>query len=75
MDLNNIRRVTSAGYRLPERSSGTRPVNTQPPADRTRYTKGDAVSLDQNPDKRDPVKQDQVWKELVWSERKGIREW
>ncbi|GAA6235889.1 uncharacterized protein C2orf50 homolog [Lates japonicus] len=76
MDLNNVRRVSSAGYRLPERSNGTRPVTTQPPAaDRTRYAKGDAVSLEQSPDKRDPVKQDQVWKELVWSERRGVREW
>ncbi|XP_026209818.1 uncharacterized protein C2orf50 homolog [Anabas testudineus] len=75
MDLNGIRRASSAGYRLPERSNGTRPVKAQPPADRTRHTKGDAVSLDQDQDKRDPVKQDQVWKELVWSERRGIREW
>nr|XP_020477596.1 uncharacterized protein C2orf50 homolog isoform X2 [Monopterus albus] len=75
MDLNNIRRVSSAGYRLPERSDGTRPKTTQPPADRTRYAKGDAVSLEQNPDKRDPVKQDQVWRELVWREVRGVREW
>ncbi|XP_040917113.1 uncharacterized protein C2orf50 homolog [Toxotes jaculatrix] len=72
MDLNNIRRASSAGYRLPERSNGTRPVTTQPPADRTRRVKGDAVSLEQNPD---PVKEDQVWREVVWSERRGVREW
>ncbi|XP_022606720.1 uncharacterized protein C2orf50 homolog isoform X1 [Seriola dumerili] len=75
MDLSNVRRVSSAGYRLPERSNGTRPIATQPPADRTRYAKGDAVSLQQNPDKSDSVKQDRVWKELVWTERKGIQEW
>ncbi|XP_071327241.1 uncharacterized protein C2orf50 homolog [Trachinotus anak] len=75
MDLNNVRRVSSAGYRLPERSSGARPLTTQPPAERTRYAKGDAVSVEPNPDKSDPVKQDRVWRELVWSERRGAREW
>ncbi|XP_026162391.1 ciliary microtubule inner protein 5 [Mastacembelus armatus] len=75
MDLNKIRRVSSAGYRLPERSNGTRPTMSRPPADSTRYAKGDAVCLEQNPDKPDPVKQDQVWKDLVWSERRGVQEW
>lgn len=72
MDLNNVRRVSSAGYRLPERSNGTRPITTQPPADKSRYAKGDTV---QNPDRTDTVKQDQVWKELVLGERRGVREW
>ncbi|KAK2826372.1 hypothetical protein Q5P01_020586 [Channa striata] len=75
MDMNNIKRVSSAGYRLPERSNGTRPTTKQPPADKTRSAKRDEVSLDRNPDKSDPAKQDEVWKELVWRERKGIREW
>ncbi len=75
MDLSNVRRVSSAGYRLPERNNGTRPVTTQPPADRTRYAKGDAASAELNPDRSDPVKQDRVWKELVCSERRGVREW
>ncbi|XP_033499020.1 ciliary microtubule inner protein 5 [Epinephelus lanceolatus] len=78
MDLNNVRRVSSAGYRLPERANGTRPITTRKPAaaaDRTRQAKGDAVSPELNPDRRDPVKQDQVWKEMVWSERRGVREW
>ncbi|KAF3701489.1 putative protein C2orf50 [Channa argus] len=75
MELNNIKRVSSAGYRLPERSNGIRPTTKQLPADRTHFAKGDQVSLDQNPDKADPVKQAEVWKELVWRERRGIREW
>ncbi|XP_042356145.1 uncharacterized protein C2orf50 homolog [Plectropomus leopardus] len=76
MDLNNVRRVSSAGYRLPEPANETRPTTTrQPAADRTRSAKGDAVSAKQNPDRSDPVKQDRVWKEMVWSERRGVREW
>ncbi|KAM7404023.1 hypothetical protein PAMA_004440 [Pampus argenteus] len=75
MDLNNVRRVSSAGYRLPERSSGTRPITTQPPADKSRCAKGDAASGAQNPDRSDTVKQDRVWKELVWSESRAVREW
>ncbi|XP_070699129.1 uncharacterized protein C2orf50 homolog [Pempheris klunzingeri] len=75
MDVNRVRRVSSAGYRLPDRSHGTRPASTPPPADRTRFAKGDAASAELSPDRSDPVKQDRVWKELVWSERRGVREW
>ncbi|XP_075964263.1 ciliary microtubule inner protein 5 [Anarhichas minor] len=73
MDLNNVRRVSSAGYRLPERAYGTRPITTQQPADRTRHA--GAASAEPNPDRRDPVKQDRVWREAVWGERRGVREW
>ncbi|XP_008300000.1 LOW QUALITY PROTEIN: ciliary microtubule inner protein 5 [Stegastes partitus] len=55
MDLNNARRASSAGYRLPERSNGTRTTTSQAPAERTRWAAGDGAAL--NPDKRDPVKQ------------------
>ncbi|KAK5885921.1 hypothetical protein CesoFtcFv8_017010 [Champsocephalus esox] len=72
MDMNNVRRVSSAGYRLPER---TRPKTTEPPADRGRLGTGAAGPGERNPERRDPVKQDQVWKELVWGERRGVREW
>ncbi|XP_029316717.1 ciliary microtubule inner protein 5 [Cottoperca gobio] len=75
MDLNNVRRVSSAGYRLPERANGTRPITTEPPADRASYARGGAVSVEPNPDRRDPVKQDRVWKEMVRGERRGVREW
>lgn len=76
MDLNNVRRVSSAGYRLPQRSNGSRPGSAQPPADRTRHAQREAADVEQqNPDKSDPVKQDRVWKELMRSERRGIREW
>uniref|UniRef100_A0A3B4YT57 Uncharacterized protein n=1 Tax=Stegastes partitus TaxID=144197 RepID=A0A3B4YT57_9TELE len=72
MDLNNARRASSAGYRLPERSNGTRTTTSQAPAERTRWAAGDGAAL--NPDKRDPVKQDEVWKEVVWRERRGVLE-
>uniref|UniRef100_A0A665V8E0 Si:dkey-18j18.3 n=1 Tax=Echeneis naucrates TaxID=173247 RepID=A0A665V8E0_ECHNA len=75
MDLNDVRRVSSAGYRLPDRSGGTRPVTTRPPADRTRSPKGAAVTSEPDPDQADPVKQDRVWRQMVWTERRGIREW
>lgn len=70
-----MRRVSSAGYRLPERNNGTRQARPQPPADRTRRVKGDAASADLDPDRSDPVKQDQLWRESVWSEKRGVREW
>ncbi|XP_038584000.1 uncharacterized protein C2orf50 homolog [Micropterus salmoides] len=75
--MDNVRRVSSAGYRLtlPERNIGTRQVTTQPPADRTRSAKGDAASAELKPDKSDAVKLDKVWKEVVWSERRAVREW
>ncbi|KAM9842985.1 ciliary microtubule inner protein 5 [Aulostomus maculatus] len=73
MDLTNVRRASSAGYRLPERVNGTRPVPSQPATGRTRHAEGDAASA--TADTGDPVKQDQVWKELVWGERRGVREW
>ncbi|KAI3367951.1 hypothetical protein L3Q82_026778 [Scortum barcoo] len=76
MDLNSVRRVSSAGYRLPQRNNGTRPVTTLPPADRTRRAGGgDGPPAEPNPDRTDPVKQDRVWTELVHSERRGLREW
>ncbi|KAG7510294.1 hypothetical protein JOB18_018176 [Solea senegalensis] len=73
MDLNYVRRASSAGYRLPGRSNGTRLITVQSSTDKRRTR--DAVSVEQSPGKSDNVKQDQLWKELVWSERRGIREW
>lgn len=76
MDLKGVRRVSSAGYRLPERKSGTRPVSAQPPAaERARRVKSEPASAESNPDKSDTVKQDQVWKDLVWNERRAVEEW
>lgn len=76
MDLNGVRRVSSAGYRLPERKSGTKPVSAQPPvAQRARRVKSEPASAESNPDKSDTVKQDQVWKDLVWNERRAVEEW
>lgn len=76
MDLSSVRRVSSAGYRLPEPSGGSRPVSGQPPAGRTRrgnQRQAEVSQLDQ--DRTDAVKQDQVWKDLVWNERRGVQEW
>uniref|UniRef100_A0A3Q3WBI8 Uncharacterized protein n=1 Tax=Mola mola TaxID=94237 RepID=A0A3Q3WBI8_MOLML len=76
MDLSSVRRVSSAGYRLPERTRGTRPVSTEPPAERTRRgNKRDPASPQLDQDRIDTVKQDQVWKDVVWNERRGVREW
>ncbi|XP_020498784.1 uncharacterized protein C2orf50 homolog [Labrus bergylta] len=74
MDLH--RRVSSAGYRLPERNQSTsRPLSSQPAADRTRRAHGHTVSTEQTSDRSDPVKQDRVWREVVVGERRGVREW
>ncbi|XP_029983086.1 ciliary microtubule inner protein 5 [Sphaeramia orbicularis] len=75
MELNNARRASSAGYRLPERSNGTRPRTTQAPAAKMRYTQGEPVPVAHNSDRDDPVKQDQIWRELVWNERRRVQEW
>lgn len=76
MDLSSVRRVSSAGYRLPERTRGTRPVSTEPPAERTRRgNKRDPASPQLDQDRIDTVKQDQVWKDVVWNERRGVQEW
>ncbi|KAM3594702.1 uncharacterized protein V6R79_012540 [Siganus canaliculatus] len=84
MALDSARRTSSAGYLLPERSNGTRPRTSEPPADRPRraaapgkpaFLEQRPASPEQKPDRSDPVKQDQMWKELVWIERRGVREW
>ncbi|KAM4625029.1 ciliary microtubule inner protein 5 [Polymixia lowei] len=74
MELNKVRRVSSAGYRLPERPSPVtqNSVSVKKPPDKTRD--GDIVSV-QDPDNSDPVKQDQVWREFVQTEMRGVREW
>ncbi|XP_023126397.1 uncharacterized protein C2orf50 homolog [Amphiprion ocellaris] len=68
MELN--RRVSSAGYRLPERSTGTRTTTGGAPAERTT-----GQGSGQNPDRSDGFKRDEVWKEMVWKERRGVLEW
>lgn len=74
MDLNSIRRVSSAGYRLPERKP--RPVSAQPAAERSRrITRREPPPAEHILDKSDSVKQDQVWKDLVWNERRAVEEW
>ncbi|XP_069580027.1 uncharacterized protein C2orf50 homolog [Brachyistius frenatus] len=76
MDLNNVRRLSSAGYRSPERLNGSRTTTTTTqPADGTENTGGGTAHVVPNPDRTDAVKQDQAWKELVWRERRGALEW
>lgn len=71
--MSNVKRASSAGYRLPERSSGSRTTSGQAPADRTQWTTGEGAG--QNPDKSDLVKQDRVWRDLVLRERRGVLDW
>ncbi|TWW71690.1 uncharacterized protein C2orf50 homolog [Takifugu flavidus] len=79
MDLNSVRRASSAGYRLPERRSGTRPKSSEPSGERKRRSKREAVTIEPNPepnpDRTDSVKRDQMWKDLVLNERRGAQEW
>lgn len=74
----SIRRATSAGYRLPERSSvalGSQSSGSvkRPPQSGPRNTS--EAPPERDPDTWDPVKQDRVWRELVRAERDGVKEW
>ncbi|XP_017281610.1 uncharacterized protein C2orf50 homolog [Kryptolebias marmoratus] len=74
MDLNSVRRASSAGYRFPDRSRETgRSAGSAPPAaNRARY---DRVEARAGPDPADAVKEDQLWKDIVLRERRVTREW
>ncbi|XP_072532845.1 uncharacterized protein C2orf50 homolog [Salminus brasiliensis] len=73
----NVRRATSAGYRLPERPSVA--LASQSSVSVVRPSQGRTRSTGEPPerdiDTRDPVKQDQVWREFVLTERTGVKEW
>lgn len=73
----NMRRATSAGYRLPDRPNG--PLASQSSVSVFRHsvsrTRNTGETPAQDDDTRDPVKQDQVWKEFVRAERTGMKEW
>uniref|UniRef100_A0A3Q3AL87 Uncharacterized protein n=1 Tax=Kryptolebias marmoratus TaxID=37003 RepID=A0A3Q3AL87_KRYMA len=60
MDLNSVRRASSAGYRFPDRS---------------RETGRSAGKARAGPDPADAVKEDQLWKDIVLRERRVTREW
>lgn len=75
MDLSSVRRASSAGYRLPERRTGTRPKSSEPAGERRRRSRREPVTIEPSPDRTDPVKQDQMWKDLVLNERRGVQEW
>uniref|UniRef100_A0A3Q2YUP1 Uncharacterized protein n=1 Tax=Hippocampus comes TaxID=109280 RepID=A0A3Q2YUP1_HIPCM len=66
------RRASSAGYRLPERTKGSRPITKQESAAKSLKRARDTTSSStRDADASDPVKQDQAWREMVWSERRA----
>ncbi|XP_073729498.1 uncharacterized protein C2orf50 homolog [Misgurnus anguillicaudatus] len=73
----NMRRATSAGYRLPDRPNG--PLVSQSSVSVFRQsavrTRNTSETPAQHDDTRDPVKQDQIWREFVRTERTGVKEW
>uniref|UniRef100_A0A8C1QBG6 Si:dkey-18j18.3 n=1 Tax=Cyprinus carpio TaxID=7962 RepID=A0A8C1QBG6_CYPCA len=73
----NLRRATSAGYRLPDRPNG--PLASQSSVSVFKHSEARTRNTGEKPaqddDTRDPVKQDQVWREFVLSERTGVKEW
>ncbi|XP_029900625.1 ciliary microtubule inner protein 5 [Myripristis murdjan] len=76
MELNKVGRVSSAGYRLPDRSGAARPATQPSPPWKTRGAPGEpAVCASQHPDNSDLVKQDQLWRDFVRTEMRGVREW
>ncbi|KAM8833264.1 ciliary microtubule inner protein 5 [Synchiropus picturatus] len=68
MELNHIQRVSSAGYRLPERSTKSR----TPEVATARTVSSEPARA---PDPVDQVTRDRVWREMIWSERKTEQEW
>ncbi|XP_061552748.1 uncharacterized protein C2orf50 homolog [Phycodurus eques] len=76
MDFDNVRRASSAGYRLPERAKGTGPKTKQvAPASKSQQRGKDTRPTARDADASDPVKRDRAWKEMVWSERTAVLEW
>ncbi|TRY86814.1 hypothetical protein DNTS_020533 [Danionella cerebrum] len=73
----NMRRATSAGYRLPDRPNG--PLASKSSVSVFRNSVSRTQNTGETPvngnDIRDVVKQDQVWRELVRAERTGVKEW
>ncbi|XP_076841731.1 ciliary microtubule inner protein 5 [Brachyhypopomus gauderio] len=73
----NVRRATSAGYRLPDRPNIS--LISQSSVSVLRHSQSRTRNTDESPardsDIRDPVKQDQVWREFVRAERAGVKEW
>lgn len=67
----SIRRVTSAGYRLPERPS------VAPASQPSVSVKSEPLPPppERDPDTWDPVKRERVWRELVRAERHAVKEW
>ncbi|XP_056446355.1 uncharacterized protein C2orf50 homolog isoform X1 [Gadus chalcogrammus] len=78
MELNDLRRVSSAAYRLPDRPIGGIPNATKhlglvrkAPKNNS---KEDGPSVE-HPSKSDPLIQDQIWRECVQSEMSAVRKW
>ncbi|KAL0969650.1 hypothetical protein UPYG_G00230280 [Umbra pygmaea] len=73
--MNKIR-ATSAGYRLPNRTTGALISQSsisayKHPPERTQNIRGET----QNSDSHNSVKQDQVWRDFVRAERNGMKDW
>ncbi|XP_049597179.1 uncharacterized protein C2orf50 homolog [Syngnathus scovelli] len=75
MDFSNLRRASSAGYRLPQRGRGSRPIAKQAPANKSLQRGEDTTHPTRDAEASDPVQRDQAWKEMVWRERRAVLEW
>ncbi|KAK1170256.1 hypothetical protein AOXY_G7060 [Acipenser oxyrinchus oxyrinchus] len=78
----DLRRTTSAGYRLPEISAVDLTSNCTTSASRqtenksrTAESSGKNLPPAGNSEKRDTVKQDQIWKESIHAEWQGNKQW
>ncbi|XP_061700852.1 uncharacterized protein C2orf50 homolog [Syngnathoides biaculeatus] len=72
MHFDNLKRASSAGYRLPERPNAKQPA---PAAKSLQRGKDPKPTATRDADKFDPVKRDQAWKEMLWNERRATLEW
>ena len=77
MELNDLRRVSSAGYRLPDRPIGgiataTKQLGLVRKAPENNSKQGLSA---EHPCKSDTIKQDQIWRECVQSEMSAVQKW
>ncbi|XP_056152499.1 uncharacterized protein C2orf50 homolog [Lampris incognitus] len=76
MELTRARRVSSAGYRLPERPGPApqRAASAQDVPEKTRNGRREDGPR-RHADSSDAVKRDQLWRDFVRTEMRGVREW
>ncbi|XP_061156740.1 uncharacterized protein C2orf50 homolog [Syngnathus typhle] len=75
MDFSHLRRASSAGYRLPQRGRGSKPIAKQAPAAKSLQRGEEPTHSTRDADASDPLQRDQAWKEMVWRERRAVLEW